>query len=250
MNNNSRHLDGLKLNYNFMGSTNTLTLVILYNDNGTFILVDTGYPDSLSMIEEQLQEYGKNFMDCTGIVITHHDYDHVGSAAEIVQKYPHIEVYASKEEAPYIEGKLSSLRLEQAKALYPSIPEEQKPFAKRMEKAFADVRKVKVTYPLSNGEKFPWAGGTEIIATPGHMPGHISLYLKSQKTLISGDALVLEDGALNIANPELTLDIAGAVQSLKVLKELPIETVICTHGGLFSGDVSAELSNLIDKFEK
>ena len=42
---------------------------------------------------------------------------------------------------------------------------------------------------MKDKDIFDWCGGLEVIETPGHMPGHISLYLKDSKTLICGDAL-------------------------------------------------------------
>jgi glyoxylase-like metal-dependent hydrolase (beta-lactamase superfamily II) len=91
----------------------------------------------------------------------------------------------------------------------------------------------------------PWAGGTEIIATPGHMPGHISLYIKNYRTLIAGDALVIEEGKLAIANPNYTLDISEAKRSIKKLLDYDIQRIICYHGGEFREDIRNSLLEVI-----
>lgn len=72
------------------------------------------------------------------------------------------------------------------------------------------------------GESFSWCGGIWIVATPGHMPGHISIYVRERKTLISGDALVVENGELAIANPQYTLDLVEAKKSIKKLLNFEI----------------------------
>ncbi len=77
------------------------------------------------------------------------------------------------------------------------------------------------------------------------MPGHISLYLPESKTLIASDAVVIEDGTFNIANPSYTLNLEEAVNSVQLLLNYDIEQIICYHGGLFHGDVEQALRELI-----
>jgi glyoxylase-like metal-dependent hydrolase (beta-lactamase superfamily II) len=54
-----------------------------------------------------------------------------------------------------------------------------------------------------------------VIATPGHTPGHISLYLPELDTIISGDAMALENGKPVIANPQFTLNMEEAAASME-----------------------------------
>lgn len=77
------------------------------------------------------------------------------------------------------------------------------------------------------------------------MPGHISLYLPASKTLIAGDAVVIEDGRLAIANPHYTLNLEEALRSVQRLLDSDIEQLICYHGGLFHGDAKQALRQLI-----
>jgi glyoxylase-like metal-dependent hydrolase (beta-lactamase superfamily II) len=55
-----------------------------------------------------------------------------------------------------------------------------------------------------------------VINTPGHTPGHISLYHKPSKTLIAGDAMRVMDGQLLGPAPEQTLDVDTAIKSFIV----------------------------------
>jgi glyoxylase-like metal-dependent hydrolase (beta-lactamase superfamily II) len=148
---------------------------------------------------------------------------------------------ASAIDAPHIEGKEKSLRLVQAESIYDSLPEEQREGARHFAAYLESIEPTKVDILLNDGDWFDICGGFKIIATPGHMPGHISIYLPESKTLISGDALVVQKGELEIANPQYSLDIEGTRASALNLSKLDIERVICYHGGLFDGDVHSAL---------
>jgi len=49
-----------------------------------------------------------------------------------------------------------------------------------------------------------------VISTPGHMPGHISLFLRETNSIVTGDAAVIENGESIISNPQFTLDLSTA----------------------------------------
>ncbi len=78
-----------------------------------------------------------------------------------------------------------------------------------------------------------WCGGCEIVGTPGHTPGHISLYIKNKKTLITGDAAALENNQLVIENPQFTLDVENANKSISKILDYDADTYICYHGGVY-----------------
>lgn len=78
------------------------------------------------------------------------------------------------------------------------------------------------------------------------MPGHISIYMREFKTLVSGDALVVENEMLAIANPQFTLDIDMAKNSVKKLLEYDIDTLICYHGGIYKGDIKKSLEFILN----
>ncbi len=81
------------------------------------------------------------------------------------------------------------------------------------------------------------------------MPGHISFYIEESRTLVAADAVVYEDGELEIANPEYTLDLDAAIQSVKKLRQLDIQRIICYHGGVVEENVEQQLEKLINKYD-
>ncbi len=54
------------------------------------------------------------------------------------------------------------------------------------------------------------------------MPGHISIFIESMKTLISGDLLVSEGGVLKIADEQFVLDKEAEINSLKKIVNFDI----------------------------
>lgn len=206
---------------------------VILKDDKEMILVDCGYTGFMPIVEDAMKAEGLDCNQLTKIIITHHDHDHMGALADFKLKYPNIKVVASESEAPYISGEKKYLRLEQAEAMQDTLSEDQKAFGEAFCKILKNVKPVKVDILVHDGEIMDWCGGCEIISTPGHTPGHISLYFKNKRTVITGDAAVLEDNQLAIANPQYTLDLDKANNSLTKLMRYDVETFICYHGGIY-----------------
>lgn len=218
----------LDLQYPYNGAVEHLYPVVLFGKE-TLVLVDCGYPGSLPQLEEQMKKNGLELSRLTTLVLTHQDDDHMGAAAELKEKYPHICIAASETEAPYITGERKNLRLQQAEDLQALLPQEQKAWGEAFCQRLRQVRPVKVDLLLHPGDVFDWGGRCQILATPGHTPGHISLLLPD--TVITGDAAVLEAGELAVANPQFCLDIGQAEASLEKIKQLHCTAAVCCHGG-------------------
>lgn len=229
-------LNVLEINFEFNGVIESIYPVILRDDK-EMILIDCGYPNFLELIEECANRNNIDLEKLTKLIITHHDFDHMGSAADLKAKYPNIKILASSKDEKYISGKEKSLRLQQAELIYDSLPEEEKEGALNFHKMLESIDNVEVDVTLDDGDIFDWCGGVEIVETPGHMPGHISIYIKESKTLIAGDALVIENDKLDIANPQYTLDIKEAKKSIDKLGNYDIDKVICYHGGVYQSDI-------------
>jgi glyoxylase-like metal-dependent hydrolase (beta-lactamase superfamily II) len=173
----------------------------------------------------------------------------VGGLAELKEKYPRVKVYSPQMEEKYISGKAKSLRLSQAENLFPALPEDQKAGALHFQQMLRNIRPVEVDRTFAEDRELDFLPGARIVHTPGHMPGHISLYLQATKTLVAADAVVYENGELEIANPHFTLDLPGAVASVAKLRQLETDTLVCYHGGVVMGNVGAKLDKLIRKYD-
>lgn len=238
----------LNLPFTYNGREQIITPVLLLDEH-EMILVDCGYPDFLPLLQEAAQKQQLT-LDClTKIIVTHHDMDHIGSLADLKRAYPHLEIIAYESEAPYVAGSKQSLRLAQAQATFDHLPMHEKPQAEQFIRFLQSTEPAAVDRTVSHQEHLPWCGGIEIIHTPGHMPGHMSLYLVEHKTLIAGDAVVIEQGRLNIANPWYTMDMKEAIHSIRRLLDYDIEAIICYHGGLYDGEIKQSLHALIQTYD-
>lgn len=222
----------LDIRYTF-GDTEGIIHPVVLKDADNMVLVDCGYPGFMPLFEDVFKSKNLDCSRLTTIIVTHHDHDHVGALAEFKHKYPHIKIVASEMEAGFIAGEKKSLRLEQAEALQDTLSEEEKPLGAAFCETLRSVKPVKADMLVRDGDVLDWCGGCEIVGTPGHTPGHISLYIKNHRTLITGDAAVLENGRPVIANPQYTLDMENARKSLSKILEFNAETCICYHGGLY-----------------
>ena len=191
---------------------------IIWDDHDV-ILVDTGYPGHLEDIQNSLLKLPNSKL--TKMIITHHDYDHLGSLYEIVNSFKHkVEVYAHELTKPYIQG--------------------EEPLIKKG----ITVNKTVVDHTISDGQVLPFCGGLTIIFTPGHTPDHISLYHHKTKTIITGDALTADKGQIQLPNPKFTLDMDQAIASLYKFQDFDIQTAICYHGGVCKEGVKERISLL------
>jgi len=202
-------------------------------DDTYCVLVDCGFVGSLPLIEEAFRRSGLTPDAVTHIILTHQDHDHMGAAAAFKQKYPQVKILASDGEAPYISGLQKSLRLEQAEQLQETLPPEQQEFGRAFCGLLRSVEPIHVDQTLSDDEFLPFCGGCRILATPGHTPGHIALYVPVLDTIIAGDAIALDDGIPVLANPQFTLHLKEAVASLERLLAHPAKHILCYHGGMY-----------------
>jgi glyoxylase-like metal-dependent hydrolase (beta-lactamase superfamily II) len=239
----------LEVKFNHNQQEDCLYPVILRSHPET-ILVDCGYAGFLPLLEEAASQHGISLAELTGVIITHHDIDHMGGLHELKAKYPSIQVYTSEIEAPYVSGKAKSLRLVQAEDMYDSLPEAYKPGAGHFQEMLRNMQTVPVDAILPQEGPLPFLVGVQIIPTPGHMPGHFSLYLTDSSTLIAADALVYEAGELNIANPGYTLDLPRAIASAHQLRKWNTDAIVCYHGGVVKENIQQKFNNLTARYPK
>lgn len=222
----------LTLSFEYQQQKHEIHPVLLKSETD-LVLVDCGYPNFLPLLSDAMLAHGFKLEDLTALFITHQDDDHMGAAAALKRLYPHIEIVTSELEAPYVSGEKKNLRLVQAEDVLASMPEAHKPFGREFVSRMERLEPVKVDRTVKHGEYLPWAGGCEVIMTPGHTPGHAALYLKAFNLLITGDAAVVENNELVIANPLFCLDLETAKASLEQLKKLSVKQFLCYHGGRF-----------------
>ncbi|MTG98405.1 MULTISPECIES: MBL fold metallo-hydrolase [Myroides] len=221
--------------------------VVVGFSDGTSYLIDCGFTYNFSEFKQELRNLGLMIADLKGIIISHDDIDHLEGLHCFKKEYIDLEVISSVEEADSVSGRVDAERLVQVRESLNHIPEEMKQWVNNFIVELEAVKRFEVTSTLVDGQFFK--DTLQVIATPGHTKGHLSFFDIETRTLIASDAIVVEDGEFNIANPQFTLDLPAALASVRKLKELNPERIICFHGGMVEEDIEGKLSRLIEKFE-
>ncbi len=226
--------------------TPTLIHPTLIWDDQTTILVDAGFPGQVPEFRRAIIEAGVYLERIDKIIITHHDRDHTGSLRTLLTELPQkVSVLAHEKEKAYIEGRIPPFKATLANAPESPYPPEMKTAFLTQMFDYPDFA-VSVDKTLEDGEELPFCGGITIIHTPGHTPGHICLYLLQSKTLIAGDALLVEGGKLGLLPEFASFDWRLALRSLDKLAGFDIDTVVCYHGGIWMGNIKRSIAELSD----
>ena len=85
--------------------------------------------------------------------------------------------------------------------------------------------------------------GLQVIATPGHTPGHLAVFDEDTGVLVAGDALNNNEG-LACSSPEFTEDMAAAEASVIQLARLAPRTILVGHGDPITDGAAAALEEL------
>ncbi|MDD7796333.1 MBL fold metallo-hydrolase [Clostridium sp. 'White wine YQ'] len=236
-------IEMLEIKANVMGRESSINPVLIWDEENV-ILVDTGFPGQMKEINEAIESAGIDIDRLNTIILTHQDIDHIGSALSLVKNSENeIKVLCHEEEKKYIQGDETPVKLAKLEKSLSSMPNEMKGMYEKLKAGFS-LSKVRVDKTLKDGEELTFVGGTEVIYTPGHTPGHICLYIKKNKVLIAGDLLTVNDGVLSKASPNINYDTNLSDKSLEKLKKYDIEKVICYHGGLYEKNVNERISEL------
>jgi glyoxylase-like metal-dependent hydrolase (beta-lactamase superfamily II) len=174
------------------------------------VLIDTGFGSDISETLSLIEKSGIQPGDLSLIVNTHFHSDHVGGNYYL-QKHYRIPIVAHKWEADLVNHR--------------------HPEACTSEWSDQQVEPYHVNELLSDGDVIRTGSRTlQVIHTPGHTLGHISLYEPEEKLLICGDLLQKSDvGWLNIFREGLA-SAQIAMDSLERIAALPIDRVYPGHG--------------------
>jgi len=230
----SPHVYALPITAN-LGSPNTFFPALILDDAQGATLVDTGLPGMENDLLVALQSLGLGWADVKRVIITHHDLDHIGSLPAIVAANG-AEVLTSAGERPYVQGEQPPQKAP-PRETWSSLPPQRQEMLNNP--PTTPVRRV-----LEDGEVLPLAGGVKIVFTPGHTAGHLSVYVQQEGVLITGDALVSENGQLQGPAVPHTADMEEARRSVQKLAQLPATTVLTYHGGAVTQDTALQLTRV------
>ncbi|WP_246942396.1 MBL fold metallo-hydrolase [Bacillus pinisoli] len=218
-----------------------------------FVLVDAGMPDCHEMIFEEAENRFGPGAKPSAIILTHGHFDHIGALEELLNKWD-VPVYAHQAEEPFLTGQEN----------YPPPNTGAEGLVSKLSPLFPrnSINISKNLQILPQDGSIPVLPDWKVIHTPGHTPGHISLYREHDEVLIAGDAFVtVEQESLyevltqkqEMHGPPayFTMDWQAASKSVKKLAALKPKTAITGHGLPMTGNNLMEgLTTLAANFDE
>lgn len=220
---------------------------------GAWALVDAGLKWSAPKIRKMAEELFGEGTRPAAIILTHGHFDHVGALAKLIEEW-NVPVYAHSLEIPYLTGQSSypppdptvgGGLMASMSWMYPKGP--------------INVQDYIRTLPDNN--TIPEFSEWKYIHTPGHSPGHISLFREKDRVLIAGDAFVTTkaesavyalSGMKHLSGPPkyYTCNWASAELSVIKLAALDPELAATGHGKYMRGEeLRGALKNLSTRFK-
>jgi glyoxylase-like metal-dependent hydrolase (beta-lactamase superfamily II) len=219
-----------------------------------WVLIDAGLYGSADRIADAAAALFGRDSRPAAIVLTHGHFDHVGALRPLVERWD-VPVYAHELELPYLTGRsaypppdptVGGGAMARLAGLYPRGP----------------VNLSGRVRALPADGAVPGMPGWRWIHTPGHSPGHVSLFRDDDRTLVAGDAFVTTKQesltAVLAQRKEIhgppayyTPDWGEARRSVERLAALEPEVAVTGHGRPMRGAPLREgLSRLAADFER
>lgn len=167
-------------------------------------VIDTGTAGSAAAIEKAVRTLGMHWDAVRHVVLTHRHADHVGSLPEVLKKATRATAYAGRLDVPNITSPRPVRAVDDGDSLF----------------------------------------GLQVVATPGHTPGHIAVLEPTAGILLVGDAAGTKDGAAIGPNPRFTEDMAEATASVAKLADLRFDVLLPGHGDPLTRGAAASLAKL------
>jgi glyoxylase-like metal-dependent hydrolase (beta-lactamase superfamily II) len=197
----------------------------LVEEDDGLTLIDTLIPRSAKTVLTRVEQIGRPIVR---IALTHAHGDHIGSLDQLASQIQDVEVSISGRDARLLAGD---------KTLDPG----------------EDVGKLRGSYPgaetkpsrtLSPGDR---VGSLEVVAAPGHTPGHIAFMDTRDRTLYCGDAYSTLGGMATSAKPNPRFPLPAmatwhrptALETARALRALDPARLAPGHGKIVENPAAA-----------
>jgi glyoxylase-like metal-dependent hydrolase (beta-lactamase superfamily II) len=202
-------------------------------------LIDTGFAGSSQQIVDFIHKIGRKPEEIGLIILTHDHLDHTGGLKRLrpltqAKVAAHrVDVFIPEKTIPYPAGNVIGLLLRTL--------------------GFSSLRREfvlgadSVDTILEGGEVFDVLGGLQVISTPGHTAGSISLYAPKYRLFIVGDALNKRGDMLRLPLKTVSINLEEAKLSVRKMAQMDIEMLCLGHGQPIMKNAHASLQALVKR---
>ena len=192
-------------------------------------LIDPSFLPQLPILENYVLNAGFNMMNVRRIILTHLHIDHAQAANEIRKRtgakiYSHwIEAGYLAHNPPYNGPPTIQAITDVLKKSGLSVEELTKEFGSM------ELEPIIVDEQVSDGDTI---GSLKVIHTPGHTPGHISLYYDEDRILFGADTIykhVFGAEGMYISPPIVSIDPVTATVSAQRLSKIKFDKLLMSH---------------------
>jgi len=207
---------------------------------GGVMIIDTGLPNRADRFLSALADLGRSPADVRSIVLTHHHLDHTGSVHALAAATG-AAVHAHAGDVAVILGETAAPPANRDTPLRRIIgPVVDRVQPRRMPPASISE--------IGDGAVLDDVGEPiQVVHTPGHTPGHISLLIPSRRLLVAGDAAATVFGRLRPPLGLYTEDAGAAAESIARLAGLEFDIACFGHGSALRRSAAARVRELADR---
>jgi glyoxylase-like metal-dependent hydrolase (beta-lactamase superfamily II) len=202
---------------------------LFVEDQDNLTLIDPSFLSQLPILENYLLDIGYDIKNVKRIILTHVHVDHSQAANEIKKRsgakiYSHwIESRYLIHDPPYLGPPTTQETVDKFEKLGLSMR------ALIKEYGSFEVEPISVDEQVSDGDMI---GSLKVIHTPGHTPGHISLYYEKDKLLLGADSIykhVFGAEGMYISAPQVSIDPVTAIISAQRLSKVSFDKLLMAH---------------------
>lgn len=210
------------------------------------LLVDTGFDDSIRTTVVNYFKEKKLSLDAVRYVInTHSDYDHTGGNKAVRELMPNALICAGERDRPMIEN-LNSMFFDRYNEFEKEHGFAESKDAKDFMMSVAFETNVDIGF--AGNERIDLGGRyVEILHTPGHSWGHVSILDEKSRAIIIGDAVLGNSVLLADGQPAFppTYRFVEAYRStIRLLKGYQASEILTSHYPRYVGQAGTDFLDL------